>query len=107
MIIIIPKAIERVTGGRSDFRDEKTLMCYISILFSICFIIGKKIDCLKNNNMVPYNRIHVSVCVLLLLGHKIQINKKKVCCWTNKKEKTVQARQLLQMLIIVKVTVIN
>ena len=103
-MIIIPKAIERVTGGRSDFRDEKTLMCYISILFSICFIIGKKMDCLKNNNMVPYNRIHVSVCVLLLLGHKIQINKKKVCVGRLiKKEKTVQARQLLQMFIIVKV----
>ena len=86
-MIIIPKAIElRVNGGISDFRDEKTLMCYISILFSICFIIGKKIDCLKNNNMVPYNRIHVSVCVLLLLGHKIQINKKKVCCWKKKQK---------------------
>ena len=58
-MIIIPKAIERVTGGRSDFRDEKTLMCYISILFSICFIIGKKIDCLKNN-MVP---ITVFMCL--------------------------------------------
>ncbi len=61
------KAIERVNGGRSDFRDEKTLMCYISILFSICFIIGKKIDCLKKNLLIfmlfTYNRIHVNVSV--------------------------------------------
>ena len=59
------KAIERVNGGM-DFRDEKTLMCYISILFSICFIIGKKIDCLKNLlifMLFTYNRIHVNVSV--------------------------------------------
>ena len=64
------------------FGTKKTLMCYISILFSICFIIGKKIDWLEKNLLIfmLFTPITVSMlmCLCVLLAHKIQIliNKK-------------------------------
>ena len=69
-------------------------LSYISIIFSICFIIGKKIDCLKIILilLVPYNRIHVCVCAFFFyfacaqIFRLLQIYKEEVNVGLKKKK---------------------